>query len=84
MAAASEPSRAARHFFKESPSFFCGLTPSKTLAAPQTLNIGPRKGGIQEGRGRWGGGKKKEKKDAPKSAQKMVSTKRGLTERISS
>ena len=27
-------------FFKEIPSFFCGVTPSKTLAAPQPLNIG--------------------------------------------
>ena len=27
-------------FFKELPSFFCGVTPSKTLAAPQPLNSG--------------------------------------------
>ena len=26
-------------FFKEFPSFFCGMAPSKTLAAPQPLNI---------------------------------------------
>ena len=65
--------------FKEIPSFFCGVTPSKTRAAPKPLNIAfplgnggvlrsEEGGGIQEGRGRWGGGKKKEKGRA-KSAQ---------------
>ena len=54
-------------FFKEIPSFFCGVTPSKNLAAPQPLNIAfplgnggvlrsEEGGGIREGRGRWGGG----------------------------
>ena len=64
-------------FFKEIPSFLCGATPSKSLAAPQPLEycISSRKrrgfevrgrGGSQEGRGRWGGGKKKEKRTRKK------------------
>ena len=64
-------------FFKEIPSFFRGVTPSKTPAAPQPLNSAfplgnggvlrsEEGGGIQEGRGRWGGGKKEGKKDAQK------------------
>ena len=64
-------------FFKEIPSFFCGVTPSKTLAEPQPLNIAfplgnggvlrsEEGGGIQERRGRWGGGKKKEKRTRKK------------------
>ena len=67
-------------FFKEIPSFFCGVTPSKTLAAPRPLNIAfclgnggvlrsEEGGGIQERRGRWGGGKKRRKKGRAKSAQ---------------
>ena len=64
-------------FFKEIPFFFCGVNPSKTLAAPEPLNIAfplgnggvlrsEEGGGIQEGRGRWGGGKKKEKRTRKK------------------
>ena len=67
-------------FFKEIPSFFCGVTPSKTLTAPQPLNIAfplgnggvlrsEEGGGIEEGRGRWGGGKKKEKRTRKKCCE---------------
>ena len=69
-------------FLKEIPFFFCGVTPSKTLAAPEPLNIAfplgnggvlrsEERGGIQEGGGRWGGGKKKRKKGRAKSAQNI-------------
>ena len=65
-------------WFKEIPSFFCGVTPFKTLAAPQPLKIAfplgngwvlrsEEGGGIREGRGQWGGGKKKEKRTRKKS-----------------
>ena len=58
------------------------MTPSKTLAAPEPLNIAfplgnggvlrsEEGGGIREGRGRWGGEKKKRKKGRAKSAQKI-------------
>ena len=62
--------------FKEMPSFFCGVTPSKTLAAPQPLNIAfpLGNGGVLrseegEGFGKGGEGEKKRKKGRAKSAQ---------------
>ena len=66
-------------FFKEIPFFLCGVTPSKSLATPRPLNIAfplgnggvlrSEEGGIQEGRGRWGGGKKKEKRTRKKCSE---------------
>ena len=63
-------------FFKEIPSFFCRVTPSKTLAAPQTLNIAfplgnggvlrSEEGGGFRKEGDGGEGEKKGKKDAQK------------------
>ena len=58
-------------FFKEIPSFFCVVTPSKTLAAPQPLTIvfSLGNGGVlrsQEGEGfrkEGGGGDGKKKKE---------------------
>ena len=68
-----------RAIFKEIPSFFCGVTPSKTLAAPQPLNIAfpLGNGGVlrsEEGEGfrkegDGGAGEKKRKKGRAKSAQ---------------
>ena len=66
-------------FFKEILFFFCGVTPSKTLAAPQPLNIAfpLGNGGVlrsEEGEGfrkegDGGAGEKKRKKGRAKSAQ---------------
>ena len=47
-------------FFKEIPSFFCGVTPSKTLAAPQPLNIAFPLGNGGVLRSEEGGGFRKE------------------------
>ena len=66
----------ARHFLRKFLLFLWG-DPSKTLAAPQPLNSAfplgnggvlrsEEGGGIQEGRGRWGGEKKKEKRTRKK------------------
>ena len=69
-------------FFKEIPSFFCGVTPSKTLAAPQPPNIAfpLGNGGVlrsdhgegfrKEGDG--GAEEKRRKKGRAKSAQNKV------------
>ena len=69
-------------FFKEIPSFFCGVTPFKTLAAPQPLNIGfpLGNGGVlrsekgegfrKEGDSREG--EKRRKRGRAKSAQKLT------------
>ena len=67
-------------FFKEIPSFFCGVTPSKTLAAPQPLNIAfplgnggvlrLEDGGRFRKEGDSGEGEKRRKKGRAKSAQK--------------
>ena len=69
-------------FFKEIPSFFCGVTPSETLAAAQPLNIAfpLGNGGVlrsEEGEGfrkegDGGEGEKKGKKDAQKVLSKGV------------
>ena len=69
-------------FFKEIPSFFCGLTPSKTLATPQPLNIAFPLGNGRVLRSEEGGGFRKEgdgkegekrrKKGRAKSAQILV------------
>ena len=68
-------------FFKEIPSFFCGVTRSKTLAAPQPLNIAfpLGNGGVlrseEEGdsgrKGTVGRGKKKEKGTREKCSEKQ-------------
>ena len=67
---------------KEIPSFFCGVTPSKNLAAPQPLNIAfpLGNGGVlrsEEGEGLrkegdGGVGEKRRKKGRAKSAQVRV------------
>ena len=68
-----------RAIFKEIPSFFCGVTPSKTLAAPQPLNIAfslgnggvlrSEEGGGFRKEGDGGEGEKRRKKGRSKSAQ---------------
>ena len=64
---------------KEIPSFFCGVTPSKTLAAPQPLNTGfpLGNGGVlrsEEGEGfRKEGDVGKGKKEGKEDAQKVLS-----------
>ena len=70
-----------RAIFKEIPSFCCGVTPSKTLAAPQPLNIGFPLGNrvflrSEEGEGfrkegDGGEGEKRRKRGRAKSAQLM-------------
>ena len=68
-------------FFKEIPFFFCGVTPSKTLAAPEPLNIAfPLGNGEVLRSEEWGGDSgrkgtvgrgKKRKKGCAKSAQAL-------------
>ena len=80
------PWRAARHFLRKFLLFFfCGVTPSKILAAPQPLNIAfplgnggvlrSEEGGGFRKEGDGGEGEKKGKKDAQKVLRYLGVTK---------